>query len=572
MTATAPETLYEYYQLSPGQVEWVERSLQSMDIRRRVGQLFIGYMMHEGLSPEAQMNEYAIRIKKETETFQPGGYYLNKHYFPSTPILLNLLAEASAVPLFICADMEAGAGGGFGGVIAPEMTPFPVSMAIGAAGSSQYAYQTAKWTAIQAGGIGVNFVFAPSVDVNNNPDNPIINVRAYGEDPEAVARMGIAYIRGLQENGSPASAKHFPGHGDAAEDTHIEIASVAGDRDRLERVELYPFRRAIAEARVDTVMTAHVSVPALEPDASVPATFSSRVLQDLLRDEMGFRGVVISDALLMGGVTSSMGAGEAAVRSLRAGCDILLMPPNLEEAFTAVYEAVDTGMIPPWRLEEAVRGVLALKAKHWLYENPPVDIVEIPPVLQEKAEDISYRIAGEAVTLVKNRNGLLPLDPDMHTASFFLTDFNDPYSDHGHLFLHSIDNMTGRENHMSLMPDAGEDHFAKAMRMARQAEAVVFGVETPVLPEKSNKEIPEAFQPLIDYAIENGKKTVLVSFGNPYMIRRFHEADAYVCAYSYYDMMAVAVVEALYGERAPRGRLPVTIPGLFERGTGLTYL
>lgn len=327
----------------PGPEAWVERALAAMSLREKVGQLFCPIMMPEFLTAEQQIEVYAMRVREEALEFKPGGYYLNRYYRESTPLLINLLQEAAANPLLIGADMEAGAGGGLGGIIAPGLTQFPPAMAIGATGYDPYAYQVGLHTALQARDLGVNFIFAPVLDVNNNPKNPIINVRSFGEDPDCVSRMGAAMINGLREGGAACCAKHFPGHGDVSVDTHLQLARVEVELDRLERVELYPYRRLIENPGIDAIMTAHISAPALEPDANLPATLSRRVLTDLLREEMEFDGLIVTDALLMGGITSIMDPAEAAVRALEAGADWLLLPPDFPAAFNAVLHAIESG-------------------------------------------------------------------------------------------------------------------------------------------------------------------------------------------------------------------------------------
>ncbi len=560
------------FQLSASEEQWVEATLKTLTLKQKAGQVFCPYMMPDEYTPEQQIQEYAKRVHGEIETYTPGGYYLNRYYLPTTPMLLNRLQDESPVPLLIAADMEAGAGGGLGGVIAPELTVFPPAMGLGAAGSERYACLAGQYTALQAKAIGVNFVFAPSLDVNNNPENPIINIRSFGEDPEQVSSLGSAFIQGLQNEGVAASAKHFPGHGDTSDDSHLLLSAVQADRKRLDEVELYPYRRAIHEAGVYTIMTTHLAVPALDPDSNIPATFSSRILKDLLRDEMGFDGLIVTDAMLMKAITSQCDAGEAAVRAFEAGADIILMPPDLDIAFRGLMDAAENGRIGEDRLEESVRRILSLKAKIGLHQNALTHSdEEAIHQIHCRASSISFNISADAVTLVKNEGTLLPLREEENLTTVVLSDERGDFYDGGAELLDDINLRSPAASFVSIQPGADENLFAQARQNIQQADTVLFAVIVQVIPEKGTVELPDAYLKLIQEAIDEKKRTAMVSFGNPYLIRRFPQLDAYLCAYGYFSEMTVAVSELLYGERLPHGKLPVQIPGVCDIGTGLSF-
>ena len=312
-----------------------------------------------------------------------------------TAVLTNQLQARSKLPLLIGADFERGSA-----MRLDEGTSFPTAMALAAGGKPEDAYTMGKITALEARAVGIQWIYAPVSDVNNNPGNPIINTRSFGEDPQRVAEFVAEFVRGVEENGGLATAKHFPGHGDTAADSHIDLPVIRADKERLEHLELIPFRSAIS-AGVSSVMTGHLSIPALEPDPNTPATLSKNVLTGLLRDELHFQGLVVTDAMDMGGITTRFAPGEAAVRAVLAGVDALLMPPVPDAAYEALQAAVKSGRISRARLDASVRRILQAKARLELNKSKLVDLNGINGKFgrapwQKDAQDISDR----GVTLV----------------------------------------------------------------------------------------------------------------------------------------------------------------------------
>src|ERR1700722_11591782 len=360
--------------LSPEGERWVSQTLKSMSLDEKIGQLFAVWAYGSFLSTESQdYKDLLVDVEEKhigSFAIQTQGSPLGverSQVYP-TAVLVNTLQKHAKVPLLIGADFERGTG-----MRIDEGTSFPYEMALAAAGRPEDAYTMGKITALEARAVGVPWIFSPVADVNSNPENPIINTRSFGEDPARVSEFVAAFVRGVEENGGLATAKHFPGHGDTSTDSHLDLPLVSGDLAHLDRVELAPFRAAIA-AGTSTIMTAHLAVPALEPDPNVPATMSPKIMTDLLRGKMGFDGLVVTDALDMGGVTVRYPPGEVAVRSLLAGADVLLVPPVLDAALEAVHDAVASGRIPMSRLEEAVTRVLRAKAKLGLNKSKLVDL------------------------------------------------------------------------------------------------------------------------------------------------------------------------------------------------------
>src|SRR5271163_690950 len=359
---------------------WVESTLKKMTLREKLGQMLMPYYF--GVFTSAVSADYK-NLVHEVEDNHVGGFIVGTTRGPlgiersqvyPTAELTNELQRRAKVPLLIGADFESGTG-----MRLDEGTSFPSAMAVGATGDPKLAYQIGKVIALESRAAGVHWIFAPDADVNNNPDNPIINVRSFGEDPASVASFVTQFVRGVEDNGALATAKHFPGHGNVSVDSHLALAVVSGDRKELDSTELVPFRAAIG-ADVSSIMPGHLAVPALEADPNVPATLSPRILTGLLREEMKFRGLIVTDAMDMGGVTSMYPPGEAAVRAVEAGADVVLQPPVPDAALAGLERAVKSGRISQKRIDDSVRRILQAKARMGLDKKPLVDV----PRLNEK--------------------------------------------------------------------------------------------------------------------------------------------------------------------------------------------
>src|SRR5437764_3913385 len=341
--------------LSPAASAWVESTLGKMTVDEKIGQLlFTTY--HGGFT--ATDSPAYKQLLHDVQDLHVGGFIVITHGSPlgivksqayPSAVLANQLQSKSKLPLLIGADFERGTAMRY-----DEGTSFPTAMALAAAGDPKDAYTMGKITALEARATGVHWVYAPDSDVNNNPGNPIINTRSFGENPQRVAEFVSAFVKGVEDNGGLATAKHFPGHGDTAADSHIDLPVIHANRDRLEHLELVPFRAAISSG-VSSVMTGHLSVPAIEPDPRTPATSSHNILTGLLRNELGYHGLIVTDAMEMGGITVRYAPGEAAVRAVAAGVDCVLMSPVPDAGVEALAGAVKSGRVSKVRMEEGVR-------------------------------------------------------------------------------------------------------------------------------------------------------------------------------------------------------------------------
>ena len=450
-------------------------------------------------------------------------------------------------------------------------TIFPHPMAFGAAGKPEYAENFGRVTAQEARAIGVHWNFFPVADVNSNPANPIINTRSFGEDPEQVGDLLAAYIRGAHAGGMLTTAKHFPGHGDTDTDSHLGVARVNGDVAHLQTVELPPFKKAI-EGGVDSVMVAHVTVPALEPDPNRVATTSPAVVTDLLKKQLGFKGLVVTDALDMAGLTRLYGAniGRAAVEAFKAGNDLLLIPFDLDASYRSMLEAVRSGEISSARLDESVLKILEAKAPLGLHKAHLIDLNKVPMEIGKPSNlALGQQIADDAVTMVRelrNRVVVVIFSDDVRTES-------------GRMLEREIRSRAPDANVLYVDPRIAAGMTDSVLAAVDQAEAVIAPVYLIPTAGKAIKEqvgvknsvaLADSTGTLLQEILEHAAgKTVVLAMGNPYLAQDFLAIQNYLCAYSNATVSELSVVKALFGEIAIRGHLPVSIPNVAQRGSGI---
>jgi beta-N-acetylhexosaminidase len=579
--------------------KWAEKTFRHMSDEEKVGQLFMIWVKVQFLNDEdptwlqLRENVQKYHIGSLGMTVPSDGTLLAKSQPYTAAELLNRLQKSSTLPLIFAADFERGVSMRLNGP-----TVFPHAMAFGATGKPENAEEEGRITALESRAIGVHLNFFPDADVNSNPANPIINTRSFGEDPQQVGDYVAAYIKGAHEGSMLATAKHFPGHGDTATDSHLGVAQVTGDEKRLEAVELPPFKRAI-EAGVDAVMVAHVTAPALDAGPNRVATTSQSIVDGLLKEQMGFHGVVVTDALDMAGLTRlyASNVGRAAVETFKAGNDWLIIPADLDKSYHAMLDAVRSGEISRDRLDQSVRKILELKASLGLNKARLVD----PHRLAEKVGKpenvaVGQRIADEAITLVRDNGTMLPLrpSPTAGTTSQVL-----PYQSLTEtrnrlvvvIFSDDLRGESGRTLERQILarvPDArilyadsrsAEGVKASVADVVRGAEHVIAALY--VVPTAGRAiqgaggltntvAVDDAIGGLLNTILENAAdRTVVLAMGNPYVIGDFPAIQNYVCAFSNATVSETAVVKALFGEIPISGHLPVTIPGIASRGEGL---
>ncbi|CAN5851888.1 hypothetical protein BH23GEM3_BH23GEM3_13600 [soil metagenome] len=559
-------------ELSPGADRWVERTLASLTLREKVGQLVMPWVGGEYAAVDSPEFDQIARWVEEDRV---GGLIVSVGLPHSYAAKLNEAQRRAGVPLLVTSDMENGPGMRMGGIYSfPHLLPqgggttFPPVMALGAAGSDSLAYELGRVLGREARAVGVHMTFGPVLDVNSNPLNPIINTRSFGEDPELVARLATAYIRGAREAGLMTTGKHFPGHGDTDVDSHIDLPTIAADRARLDAVEFPPFRVAIAEG-VDGIMTAHIAVVGVEGPDAPPATLSPFFMTDVLREEMGFDGLLFTDAMTMGGVAKRYGATEPLVLALEAGADVLLMPRDVRQAIETITEAVESGRISESRIDLSVRRILAVKARAGLPEQRLVNREGIDRVVGTRAHvGIARTIAERSITLARDHRDLVPLARTVQQVlSITYAGPTDPIA--GRVFNRDL-NQGGLVVDAVRVDDRTTAAEFDALRArAEAAELVVISAYVSPVEYAGSISAEGGFPRFVERLSGEGKPVIAVSFGSPYLLSSFPSVSAYLVAWGGAEVSQRAAARALRGEIPITGRLPISLPPYHAIGAGI---
>src|SRR5947208_12985039 len=541
-----------------------------MTVDDKIGQL--SFTTYHGSLTTTDSPAYE-QLLRDVQDLHVGGFIVITHGSPlgivksqayPCAVPAKRVQSKSKLPLLVGADFERGTAMRY-----DEGTSFPTAMALAAAGNPKDAYTMGKITALEARATGVHWVYAPDSDVNNNPGNPIINPRSFGDNPQRVAEFVAAFVKGVEDNGGLATAKHFPGHGDTAADSHIDLPVIHANRDRLEHLELVPFRAAISSG-VSSVMTGHLSVPAIEPDPSTPATLSHNILTGLLRKELGYHGLIVTDAMEMGGITVRYAPGEAAVRAVAAGVDCVLMSPVPDAAFEALQGAVKSGRNSKERLDESVRRTLQAKARLGLQQNRLVDVNALnhkfgSAAWQKEAQEISDR----GVTLLRDTPHLLPLDGTKASRALVLAFYADPEPYPGEDLEREL-----RSRFDSVTTLRADTRFVNASILKLPPpdsyDVAILALFVRVSDRKGNVDVPAEQAALAEQIYKTGKPVITLGFGSPYLIERFPQAETWLSAFGISDVAQISAARALFGEISVRGKLPVTIPGVnLKAGFGM---
>jgi len=565
--ATRPKNSKTVDKTNPASVrQWV----RSMSLRDKVAQLIIMPIYGEPAntrSTEFRKYQHFIRDLHVGGVIVTG-HSLNGGVRNAEPYamaaLINRLQKMARTPLFVTADFERGAS-----MRVNSTTAWPYSMAFAAAKDLTAVSQEGADTARDARAMGVNWLFAPVADVNNNPDNPIINIRSFGENPAEVSSFVQAYITGAhsdRKNPVLVTAKHFPGHGDTTEDSHLALARLDADHDRIEAVELQPFRTAIA-AGVDAVMTAHLAVPALEPE-NIPATVSSKILTGVLRDELGFHGLVVTDAMDMQGLAAMFDTAEASVRAIQAGADVLLMPKRAEDAIRGVTAAVESGRISRKRLDESVTRVLAAKVRLGLTRKKLVNLEDIADVVDSpESEERAQSVADHAVTLVKDTKDSLPVRHPENTCLIALTEGR--RSQQGIRLIDEVKKRAPSITTTVLDPAMTKADLDQVAEKASSCGQIIAAAFVSVNAYRGNVALAGGYPDFLNGLIAGKAPVLLAALGNPYLVRSFPNVAAYMTTFSPTPTSETALAKALFGEIAITGHLPVSISGVAKYGDGI---
>ena len=542
------------------QQSWAEGTLKKLTLREKIGQMML-YGMHLKFmnNEDARLQE----IKKYIETDGVGGIHLWSGDVGMSMTLLNELQNMSKVPIIVDADIEHGLNQRYS-----PGTDLPPFMAIAATGDPSLAYEAAKIKAIEARAVGIHWNFSPVTDVNNNPSNPIINVRSFGEDPDLVGAFSVEYIRGLQENGLMSTAKHFPGHGDTETDSHTSLAEIPSDSTRLWNVEIKPFKITI-DAGVDAVMVAHVHAPDLQPNADLPATLSPFWTTEILKGELEFEGVIVTDAMAMGGVARNFSKDYGLIHAINAGCDFIIQAHPVTDAIDVVERAVTEGMISEERINESALKMLRMKERLGLHLNREVTLNQATKTLGISSHKaMASKIASKSITLIKNEGKVLPIKKV--DGNLIVVDIYDHPNDHN---LSTISNEINRSKqpatYFQIDESDSSDYLNSILNQIPSNSTVIINAFANPQAHKDRIALPKTETKFLKDLILKVKKTVLISFGNPYLIQDFPNVPVYVCAYKGNTVMQVAAVKAILGLEPISGKLPITIPDIATIGDGI---
>lgn len=589
-SAHAPLKVREYKrEPSKDALKWANGQLRKMSLEEKIGQLISVGLNATFLNQDSD----AFRaLKHHIEDNKIGGLILFRGPVYESVILVNRMQQLAKYPLLVSADLEAGAGMRF-----EDTVNFPWNMAVGATGNPDYARRQGEITAREARALGVQQVFAPVVDVNNNAANPVINVRSYGEDPAEVSRFAAAFTEGMQKAGVIATAKHFPGHGDTAVDSHRGLPEINVTRERLNTVEFVPFQASV-NAGVGAVMVGHIALPQIDPTvvrplpknvkgkpidtdengeiveekSTMPATMSP-VMGDILRKDMKFLGMIVTDAMSMSGLTIYFTQEEAAVRALEAGADMLLKPGDVDASFRGVLNAVKSGRITEQRVEESARKILAAKYDLGLVDQRMTPVDDIDRIVASKdVYELAGEIAEHAVTLVRDEDKLVPLKnlkPDSRVFNLAITN-GDDRNWITNPFVSRLNRRGLKVESVVLDERSTEQEVQKAIERAKSANLVFASLYGRVRSgQASSVGIPESGARALTALIEAKAPVIGISFGNPYLLQSFPGLRTYMVAYGDMPSLQASVARALMGEIDIGGKLPISLPGLYPRGTGI---
>jgi len=545
---------------SPSGAVSVDSLLGTLTVRQKAAQLVMPFL--PGAYAALDDSDFQVAVRW-IDTLEVGGVIVSVGSPFDIAAKLNALQRRSRLPLLVSADLEWGAGmrllGG---------TAFPQIMAVGATGDPKDAYAIGEAAAIEGRAVGIHVNFAPDADLNNNPLNPIINVRSFGENPGSVAGLVQAYVRGLQQHGMLATLKHFPGHGDTRQDSHIGLPVITVGYPRLDSLELVPFRAGIA-AGASIVMSAHVAFPAFT-GSDEPATLSPAVLTGLLRDSLHFQGLVVTDALMMGAIATRYGAGEAAVRAFLAGSDLLLMPADPDSALNAMVAAVAAGRVPPGRLDASVRRALEVKRGLGLFARRTVPLDSLMAVvgtrrLRDEARDIAVR----ALTLVRDSGGALRALRGQRYHLALIAYADEMNGSVGTRLADQLRQGGDTVDFFRLWPMSGTLSYDSARATLGRSRRAVFVANVRPLSWRGTIALPDSLAALIT-ATDSTRPTVLVSLGSPYLLAQTPTAKSYLIAWSGVRASELAVGLALLGQVPITGHLPIRVPPAYPVGFGVT--
>ena len=583
------EESYQPYSRKPSKkaLDWANQQLKRMSLDEKIGQLISVGVNATFLN---QDSEAFKALRHQVVDNHVGGIILFRGPVYESVVLVNRMQELAKYPLLISSDLEAGSGMRF-----DDTVNFPWNMAIAATGNPDYARRAGELTGREARAMGIQQIYAPVSDVNNNAANPVINVRSYGEDPIDVGRFVAAFVAGAQHAGVIATAKHFPGHGDTATDSHRGLPEIDVTRERLNSVELVPFRAAV-NAGVGAVMDGHIGLPLIDPTAIMPLpsnvklkpietqdgeivvqkgtmpTTLSPVMNGILRKDLHFDGLIVTDAMSMSGLTLYFTQAEASVRAIEAGVDLLLKPADPDASLRGVRDAVKTGRLSEQRIEESTRKVLAAKYDLGLTGQRITSLDGIDRVVAgRKALELADDIGEHAITFVRNDAKLLPMNlkPEARIFNLAITNGDDRLSI-AQPFVSAMTRLGLKMETIVLDDRSSDSEIKKATDSALRADAVIVSMYGRVRTGQARSvALPEPGMTALQFLLDRRAPLIGISFGNPYLLLSIPKLQTYLVAYGDMPSLQEAAAKALLGKIDVTGRLPISLPGMYPRGTGI---
>jgi len=522
------------------QDDWVEETISKMTLEEKVGQIIFPAVVGKFYNEDDTVYK---RIVHYVNDLKVGGFivyqYAEGAEVYAQTFLLNKLQQISKYPLLIGADYENGVSFRTNGG-----TIFPSNMALGAANDEVLTHQMGEIIAEESRQTGVHYNFAPVVDINNNPQNPIINVRAFGENTSIIEKLGNSVVAGMQQNHLLATAKHFPGHGNTSTDSHKDLPIIRGSREELFQLELKPFIEEIKNG-VMSIMVGHLAVPAFDAD-TIPATLSKNIVTDLLKKQLGFKGLIVTDALNMHAITNSYTQAEAAVKAFNAGCDILLFPTNTDEVDSAMIQAVRSGVITEERLDESVRKILLAKRWVGLSESRTVSLDDLSSTLKNNDhQTVAKTLAEEAITLVKDEKNLIPLSSNAKKKILHITLVDERRTTNTELFGSLLKKQIKNFSSVTLTDKDKKREFNEALRMAQKSDAILLSTYTRIKLSSGKIGLSDEQIKFVSKLIKLKKPIVWMSHGSPYVLASFPEIKTFLCSYGESEISEEALAKAV---------------------------
>lgn len=561
-----PDKIYPEYphvfKIDNNDKDWIESELKHLSLRDKCAQMVMSWS--KGFNADTTSGEFK-RISRLVKESKIGGIIFFQGEISQEQEIINKLQREAEIPLLISSDFERGLGSRI-----EDAVEFPYNMAVGATGNIFYAYEMGRAIASDSKALGVRQNLAPVADVNNNPLNPIINIRSFSEDKEIVSSYTISFIAGSKNERVITTAKHFPGHGNTQVDSHLDLPIINGTRSGLLQNELVPFVQSI-KAGVQSIMIGHLYIPALQGENKVPASLSKAIVTDLLQNEIHFDGLIVTDALNMNAVTKYYSVADAAIMAVRAGNDILLMPPDDNITIEALVSAVKDSLISVERINHSVRKILA--AKRWLeLKNAGIRNKHSGQIdsIQTSNSRLAWDIAEHSITLVKNDDYIVPLDTSSTTRVACITITDGLKTDKKEIFEKLVSISFKRTKPYFIDRKSTGRDYSRALRIARSSDIILLPVFMRLRSENDSLML-KYHEKFIKQLLKNRKPVIIISLDDPYLLSVLPSARVYLCSYGSAGVSQKAAFDALTGKINITGKLPISIPNTdFNLGFGLT--